>query len=160
SEPMRSPRARWWQRRRCSPRPRSLRRSPVTSPGRGPTGCASSATCGELRTLGCARYACACTGTRQAAPASSWSWCVARPRERGGALLAAVRALAGMSALAVGLAHTTVVDQHLTTNALAALQADALARSGVAIAAVVVGETGAAGAPDTLGSPWARDAGR
>jgi general secretion pathway protein K len=85
---------------------------------------------------------------------------VSRRRERGVALLAAVTALAVMSALAVGLAHTTVVDQHLTTNALEALQADALARSGVAIAAVVLGETGASGAPDTLASPWARDVGR
>ena len=85
---------------------------------------------------------------------------MSRRRERGVALVAAVTALAVMSALAVGLAHTTVVDQHLTANALAALQADALARSGVAIAAVVLGETGAAGEPDTLASPWARDAGR
>jgi len=85
---------------------------------------------------------------------------VSRRPERGVALLAAVTALAVMSALAVGLAHTTVVDQHLTSNALGALQADALARSGVAIAAVVLGETGASGTPDSPASPWARDVGR
>jgi len=83
---------------------------------------------------------------------------VSRPGERGVALLAAVTALAVMTALAVGLAHTTVVDQHLARNARAALQADALARSGVAVAAVVLEETG--DTPDTLRAPWAQDAGR
>jgi general secretion pathway protein K len=74
--------------------------------------------------------------------------------------VAAVTALAIMTVLAVGLAHTTVVDQHLVRNARAALQADALARSGVAVAAVVLRETGAADVPDTPRAPWARDAGR
>jgi len=85
---------------------------------------------------------------------------VSRPAERGVALVAAVTALAVMTVLAVGLAHTTVVDQHLARNARAALQADALARSGVAVAAVVLQETGASDAPDTLRAPWAQDAGR
>jgi len=83
---------------------------------------------------------------------------VSRRGERGVALVAAVTALAIMTVLAVGLAHTTVVDQHLARNARGALQADALARSGVAVAAVVLQETG--DAADTLHSPWAQDAGR
>src|SRR2546428_536202 len=65
-----------------------------------------------------------------------------------------------MSVLALGLAETTVLDERLVEKSLAALQADALARSGVAVAAVVLAETGAAGAPDTLGAPWAVDVGR
>jgi general secretion pathway protein K len=85
---------------------------------------------------------------------------MSRPRERGVALVAAVGALAVLTVLAVGLAETAADGQRRTTNALAGLQAEALARSGVAVAAVVVGETGADGAPDTLTSPWARDAGR
>src|SRR5439155_246030 len=65
-----------------------------------------------------------------------------------------------MSVLALGLAERTVLDERLAEKSLAALQADALARSGVAVAAVVLAETGAAGAPDTLGAPWAVDVGR
>ena len=82
---------------------------------------------------------------------------MSRRRERGVALFAAVSALAVLSVVAVGLARTTIVDQRLTTNALAALQADALARSGVAIAATLIGET--SGLPDTLRAPWAQSAG-
>src|SRR5207244_496496 len=65
-----------------------------------------------------------------------------------------------VSVLALGLAETTVLDERLAEKSLAMLQADALARSGVAVAAVVLAETGAAGAPDTLGAPWAVDVGR
>ena len=83
-----------------------------------------------------------------------------RRREQGVVLVAAVTALALMSVLALGLAETTVLDERLAEKALAALQADALARSGVAVATVVLGETGAAGAPDTLRAPWALDVGR
>ena len=83
-----------------------------------------------------------------------------RNPERGVVLVAAVTALALMSVLALGLAETTVLDERLAEKSLAALQADALARSGVAVAAVVLAETGAAGAPDTLGAPWAVDVGR
>jgi general secretion pathway protein K len=73
--------------------------------------------------------------------------------------VAAVTVLAILSALAAGLAHTTLLDQRLVHGALAAMQADALARSGVAVAAALLHETGAAGAPDTLAAPWARDTG-
>ena len=81
-------------------------------------------------------------------------------REQGVALLSAVGALAVLTVLAVGLAETAAVDHRRASNALSTLQADALARSGVAVAAVVLAETGGGGAPDTLASPWARDAGR
>lgn len=83
-----------------------------------------------------------------------------RPGERGVALVAAVGALAMLSVLAASLAYTSIVDQHLTRNALSALQADALARSGVAVAAVLLRETRTADAPDTLRSPWAAPSGR
>src|SRR6266705_2926809 len=73
-------------------------------------------------------------------------------------LVAAVTALALMSVLALSLAETTVLDERLAEKSLAALQADALARSGVAVAAVVLAETCAAGALDVgrqpLGPGW------
>src|SRR5207245_9005336 len=65
-----------------------------------------------------------------------------------------------MSVLALGLAETSALDARLGEKSLAALQAQALARSGVAAAAVVLAETGAAGGPDTLHAPWAVDVGR
>ena len=83
-----------------------------------------------------------------------------RRRESGLALVAAVTALALMSVLALGLAETSALDERLAEKSLAALQAQALARSGVAVAAVVLAETGAAGTPDTLRAPWAVGVGR
>src|SRR3989442_12436496 len=74
--------------------------------------------------------------------------------------MAAVTALALMSVLALGLAETTVLDERLAEKSLAALQADALARSGVAVAAVVLAETGAAGAPPPPRAPRAGGGGR
>jgi general secretion pathway protein K len=85
---------------------------------------------------------------------------VCRRGERGVVLVAAVAALALMSVLALGLAETSALDARLGEKSLAALQAQALARSGVAVAAVVLAETDAAGGPDTLGAPWAVDVGR
>ena len=84
---------------------------------------------------------------------------MSRRGERGVALLAAVAGLAVLSVLAVGLAHTSAVDQHLARNALAAVQADALARSGVAAAAVFLTERD----PDAVDwprAPWAQGSGR
>ena len=52
---------------------------------------------------------------------------MSRRPERGVVLVAAVTALALMSALALGLAETTVLDERLAEKSLAALQADALA---------------------------------
>lgn len=85
---------------------------------------------------------------------------MSRRRDRGVALVATAAALAVVSIVALGLARSAIVDQHLTRNALTALQADALARSGVAAAAVLVAEIGSSGAPDTLRSGWALDVGR
>jgi general secretion pathway protein K len=85
---------------------------------------------------------------------------VSRRRERGVALVAAVSALAVLVVLATGLAYTTAVDQHLARSALQALQADALARSGVAAAAVLLGEQAERTPIDTLRAPWAEDPGR
>jgi len=82
---------------------------------------------------------------------------VSRRAERGVALVAAVSVLAVLSVLATGLATTSVLDQHLARNALAALQADALARSGVAAAAVILNERSPAEV-DTLNARW--DSGR
>src|SRR5207247_376560 len=65
-----------------------------------------------------------------------------------------------MSVLALGLAETSALDERLAEKSLAALQAQALARSGVAVAAVVLAETGAAETPDTLRAPWAVGVGR
>ena len=84
---------------------------------------------------------------------------MSRRGERGVALLAAVAGLAVLSVLAVGLAHTSAVDQHLARNALAAVQADALARSGVAAAAVFLTERD----PDAVDwprAPWTQGSGR
>jgi general secretion pathway protein K len=85
---------------------------------------------------------------------------VSRRRERGVALLAAVTALAALTVLALGLASTAAVDRRLARNAVAAAQADALLRSAVAAAAVVLGEAAAGGAPDALASPWLQPSGR
>jgi general secretion pathway protein K len=72
------------------------------------------------------------------------------------ALLATVVALAVMTVLATALARTSAVDAHLARTAMATLQADALARSGVAAATVLLGR-GTTGV-DSLHAPWARDA--
>jgi type II secretory pathway component PulK len=72
-------------------------------------------------------------------------------------MLATVVALAVLTVLATALARTSAVDAHLARTALAALQADALARSGIAAATALLG-TGTP-AVDSLHAPWARDVG-
>ena len=84
---------------------------------------------------------------------------MSRRRERGVALLGAVVGLAVLGIVTLGLAHTAAVDQHLARNALAALQADALARSGVAAAAVFLTERDP-DAVDWARAPWAEGSGR
>jgi len=88
---------------------------------------------------------------------------VSRRHERGVALVAAVTALALMTAIAVAVARTTAVDQRLARDALLALQADALARSGIAVATFALQVMKAGGSPDTqaldvgrqpLGAGW------
>jgi general secretion pathway protein K len=76
------------------------------------------------------------------------------------ALVAAAASLAVLSVVAIGLARTALVDQHLTRNAVTAVQAEALARSGIAAASVLLAEQRHTQAPDTLRSPWALDLGR
>jgi len=82
---------------------------------------------------------------------------VSARRDRGVAMLATVVALAVLTVLATALARTSAVDSHLARTALAALQADALARSGIAAATALLG-TGTPGV-DSLHAPWARDVG-
>jgi general secretion pathway protein K len=68
--------------------------------------------------------------------------------------------MALMSVLAAAIAHTSAVELRLARTALATLQADALARSAVAAAAVVLREVRASGAPDTLDALGAAGRGR
>jgi general secretion pathway protein K len=78
-----------------------------------------------------------------------------RRHERGMALLGAVTALAGLVIVATALAHTATRSQQRTGAALATLQADALVRSAVATASVLLGEHDLVADTDTLRSPWA-----
>lgn len=66
------------------------------------------------------------------------------------ALLAAVAGLAVIATLAVGVARWTLADTRLATSTADALQAEALMRSGLAMAAVLLEERAALGDPDTL----------
>jgi general secretion pathway protein K len=85
---------------------------------------------------------------------------VCRRRERGIALLGVVVALTALALVATGLATTATVDRRRTADALESLQADALARSAVATAAVLLGEHARTGEPDTARAAWARPLGR
>src|SRR5262245_19133217 len=85
---------------------------------------------------------------------------MSRPPERGVVLLGVVAALSALALVATGLATTAAVDRRRTADALEALQADALARSAVATAAVLLGEQARTGEPDSPRSPWARPYGR
>lgn len=78
-------------------------------------------------------------------------------RSRGMALLGTVVALAVMTILATSLARTSAVDARLARTALATMQADALARSGVAAATALL--AGNVTRVDSFHAPWARDAG-
>jgi general secretion pathway protein K len=78
-------------------------------------------------------------------------------RNRGVALLGTVVALAVMTVLATGLARTSALDAHLARTALATLQADALARSGVAATTALLATNGTR--VDSFHAPWARDPG-
>jgi general secretion pathway protein K len=73
-------------------------------------------------------------------------------RDRGVALVAATAALAILTVLATSLARTSLTEQRLARHALAALQAEALARSGVAAAAVWLDQR--PDGPDSLAAPW------
>jgi len=85
---------------------------------------------------------------------------VCRRRERGVALLTATIALAVLGVLTLGLARTVTVEQRLVGHTVAAAQADALLRSGVTTAGVLLSDWAALGLPDTLRAPWATPIGR
>jgi type II secretory pathway component PulK len=85
---------------------------------------------------------------------------VSRRGERGAVLLAAVGALAALTAVALGFASTATVDRQLAWNAVAAAQADALLRSAVAAAGAVLADVAVTGAPDTARAAWLRPTGR
>lgn len=85
---------------------------------------------------------------------------MSRPGEGGIALLGVVAALAALALVASGLATTAAVDRRRTANALEGLQADALARSAVATAAVLLVDQGRTGEPDSPRAAWARPLGR
>jgi len=77
-----------------------------------------------------------------------------RSAERGVALVAATMAVAVLSVIGLGMAETAATGDRLAANALAVLQAEALARSGVAGARAALVEGARAAAPDTLDAPW------
>jgi general secretion pathway protein K len=79
-----------------------------------------------------------------------------RRTEQGVALVAVTMAVALLSVVAVALAVTATTGEHLATNALAVVQAEALARSGVAGARAALVDASRVDAPDTLDAPWLR----
>jgi general secretion pathway protein K len=81
---------------------------------------------------------------------------MSRRRERGVVLLGAVAALGALALVATGLATTAAVDRRRTADALESLQADALARSAVVTAAVLLGEEARTDEQDSPRSAWAR----
>ena len=85
---------------------------------------------------------------------------MSRRREHGVALLGAVMALTALTLVATGLATSATVDRRRTADALEGMQADALARSAVATASVLLAEQSHIGEPDSLRSPWAHRIGR
>jgi general secretion pathway protein K len=85
---------------------------------------------------------------------------VSRRRERGLALLGVVVALTALTLVAGGLAASAALDRRRTADALETFQADALVRSAVATAGVLLIDQARTGEPDSLRAPWARPLGR
>jgi general secretion pathway protein K len=79
-----------------------------------------------------------------------------RSTERGVALLAVTMAVAVLSVVAVGMAVTATTGEHMASNALAVVQAEALARSGLAAGRAALVDASRIDAPDTLRAPWLR----
>ena len=79
-----------------------------------------------------------------------------RRAERGVALLAASIGTATLTAVAIGLAFAATTGTRLGDNALAVVQAEALARSGIAAARAALLDAAAVDAPDWLEAPWLR----
>src|SRR5262245_39160759 len=76
--------------------------------------------------------------------------------EHGVALVAVTMAVAVLSVVAVALAVTATTGEHLASYALAVVQAEALARSGVAGARAALVDAGRVDLPDTRDAPWLR----
>ena len=85
---------------------------------------------------------------------------MSRRRERGVVLLGAVAALGALALVATGLATTAAVDRRRTADALESLQADALTRSAVVTAAVLLGEEASTDEQDSPRSAWAHPVAR
>ena len=79
-----------------------------------------------------------------------------RRADRGVALLAVTMAVAVLSAVGVELAITAMTGDRLASNALAIVQAEALARSGIAAARATLVEASHVNVPETLHTPWLR----
>ena len=79
-----------------------------------------------------------------------------RSAERGVALVAVTLAVAVLTVVGLGMAGTAATGDRLATNALAVVQAEALARSGVAGARAALVDASTAPGDDTLEAPWLR----
>jgi len=79
-----------------------------------------------------------------------------RPAERGVALVAVTLAVAVLTVVGLGMAGTAATGDRLATNALAVVQAEALARSGVAGARAALVDASTVPGDDTLEAPWLR----
>ena len=79
-----------------------------------------------------------------------------RSAERGVALVAVTLAVAVLTIVGLGMAGTAATGDRLATNALAVVQAEALARSGVAGARAALVDASTAPGDDTLEVPWLR----
>lgn len=76
-------------------------------------------------------------------------------QERGAALVTVLLAVTLLTVVVVEFAYSTQVDQHLAHNALKALQATCLARSGVNLAMLVLKKDTQTSGIDALGEDWA-----
>ena len=79
-----------------------------------------------------------------------------RSTEHGVALVAVTMAIAVLSAVGLGMAVTAATGDRLASNALAVMQAEALARSGIAGARAALVDASRAEGADTLDAPWLR----
>ena len=79
-----------------------------------------------------------------------------RSAERGVALVAVTMAIAVLSVVGLGMAVIAATGDRLATNALAVMQAEALARSGIAGARAALVDASRVEAVDTLDAPWLR----
>jgi general secretion pathway protein K len=76
-------------------------------------------------------------------------------QEHGAALVTALLAISLLTIVVVEFAYSSQVDYHLAHNALKALQASCLARSGVNVAILVLKKDAESSGIDSLGESWA-----